>query len=171
MTEQPPATGDADYVAFVVAAWQRHQRLARLLTGDPSSADDLLQDALVKVYLRWRRLSRAGDPHGYLRRIMVNASTSRWRRGRREYLVDAPPDRPVSIGTGDHDDLRQALMSLPARQRAVVVLRYYEDLTERQTAEVMGCSVGTVKSQNARALGRLRALLHDGTEDGRLTRT
>src|SRR5947207_820302 len=129
MTEQPPATGDADYVAFVVAAWQRHQRLARLLTGDPSSADDLLQDALVKVYLRWRRLSRAGDPHGYLRRIMVNASTSRWRRGRREYLVDAPPDRPVSIGTGDHDDLRQALMSLPARQRAVVVLRYYEDLT------------------------------------------
>lgn len=152
-------------MAFVEVAWQRHIRLAMLLTGDRWRAEELLQDSLVKVYERWRRLSRLDDPHAYLRRALVNNNTSGWRRSRRENLVGEVPDRAAPAGDldPDADVLRRALMSLPARQRAVVVLRHYEDLTEREVARVLGCTLGTVKSQNARALDKLRHLLDKPT--------
>ncbi|MFE9652019.1 SigE family RNA polymerase sigma factor [Micromonospora sp. NPDC006431] len=154
---------DRSYVAFVEMAWQRHIRLALLLAGDRGRAEELLQDSLVKVYERWRRLSRLDDPHAYLRRALVNNHTSGWRRRRRESLVANVPDRAAPGGDVGPDSvvLRAALMSLPAKQRAVVVLRHYEDLTEREVAQMLRCSVGTVKSQNARALDKLRHLLDE----------
>ncbi|MER7893715.1 SigE family RNA polymerase sigma factor [Micromonospora sp. NPDC094482] len=165
MTDQtkPLSTADESYVAFVEVAWQRHIRLAMLLTGDRWRAEELLQDSLVKVYERWRRLSRLDDLHAYLRRALVNNHTSNWRRRRRESLVADVPDRVAPAGDLGPDAVvvRRALMSLPAKQRAVVVLRHYEDLTEREVARVLGCSVGTVKSQNARALDKLRHLLDE----------
>ncbi|MFI6263100.1 SigE family RNA polymerase sigma factor [Micromonospora sp. NPDC051006] len=165
MTDQtkPLSAADESYVAFVEVAWQRHIRLAMLLTGDRWRAEELLQDSLVKVYERWRRLSRLDDLHAYLRRALVNNHTSSWRRRRRESLVADVPDRAAPAGDLGPDAVvvRRALMSLPAKQRAVVVLRHYEDLTEREVARVLGCSVGTVKSQNARALDKLRHLLDE----------
>jgi RNA polymerase sigma-70 factor (sigma-E family) len=157
---------DIEYVAFVEANWDRYLRLARLLTGDRHRGEELLQDCLVRLYVRWRRVAGRGDPHPYLRRMLVNGNVSWWRSRRREQLVEIPPERetPVVIGHEHHEDLRQALLRLPYRQRAVVVLRHYEDLTERETAAVLGCTVGTVKSQNARALTRLRELMDDRTE-------
>jgi RNA polymerase sigma-70 factor (sigma-E family) len=158
---KPLSAADESYVAFVEVAWQRHIRLAMLLTGDRWRAEELLQDSLVKVYERWRRLSRLDDLHAYLRRVLVNNHTSMWRRRRRESLVAEVPDRAVPPN-GIHPEavaLRAALRSLPPRQRAVVVLRHYEDLPEREVAQVLGCSVGTVKSQNARALDKLRHLV------------
>ena len=164
MTPTPPlSAADRSYVAFVEVAWQRHIRLAMLLTGDRWRAEELLQDSLVKVYERWRRLSRLDDPHAYLRRALVNNQTSIWRRRRRESLVADVPEQAGPAGDTGADTvvLRRALLSLPAKQRAVVVLRHYEDLTEREVAQVLGCSVGTVKSQNARALDKLRHLLEE----------
>jgi RNA polymerase sigma-70 factor (sigma-E family) len=160
---QPRSAADRSYVAFVEVAWQRHIRLAMLLTGDRWRAEELLQDSLVKVYERWRRLSRLDDPHAYLRRALVNNHTSGWRRRRRESLVADVPDRAAPGGDVGPDAvvLRRALMSLPPKQRAVVVLRHYEDLTEREVAQVLRCSLGTVKSQNARALEKLRLLLDE----------
>jgi RNA polymerase sigma-70 factor (sigma-E family) len=134
-----------------------------LLTGDRHRGEELLQDSLVKLYVRWRRAAMRGDPHAYLRRVLVNGNISWWRRHRREHLVEEPPepaDRPGHRGE-HHEDLRRALLSLPRRQRAVGALRHYEDLTEREVAAALGCTVGTVKSQNARAMGRLRELLTD----------
>ncbi|MFI7489786.1 SigE family RNA polymerase sigma factor [Micromonospora echinaurantiaca] len=167
MTDQqePLSSADRSYVAFVEVAWQRHIRLAMLLTGDRWRAEELLQDSLVKVYERWRRLSRLDDPHAYLRRALVNNHTSAWRRRRRESLVGEVPDRAAPSGDIGPDAvvLRGALMSLTAKQRAVVVLRHYEDLTEREVARLLGCSQGTVKSQNARALDKLRHLLDEPT--------
>ncbi|WP_200213530.1 SigE family RNA polymerase sigma factor [Micromonospora coerulea] len=165
MTDQTQSLSAADrsYVAFVEVAWQRQIRLAMLLTGDRWRAEELLQDSLVKVYERWRRLSRLDDPHAYLRRALINNHTSIWRRRRRESLVADVPERATPAGDVGPDAvvLRRALLSLPAKQRAVVVLRHYEDLTEREVAQVLGCSVGTVKSQNARALDKLRHLLDE----------
>jgi RNA polymerase sigma-70 factor (sigma-E family) len=158
---------DAEYIAFVTANWDRYLRVARLLTGDRYRAEDLLQDSLVKLYLRWRRVSADGDPYAYLHRILVNGNISWWRRGRREYLVAEAHDQ-VDPGTAvDRDDgLRDALRQLPYRQRAVVVLRHYQDLTEREVAAALNCSIGTVKSQNARALRRLRHLLAAASDAG-----
>jgi RNA polymerase sigma-70 factor (sigma-E family) len=168
MTDQPKAltAADAAYVAFVEIAWQRHLRLALLLTGDRWQAEELLQDSLVKLYERWRRLSRTDDVHAYLRRMLVNNHTSRWRRRRRESLVAEVPDHagPGGGASLDADALRAALRSLPPRQRAVVVLRHYEDLPFREVAEVLGCSVGTVKSQHFRALEKLRRLVAEPSD-------
>jgi RNA polymerase sigma-70 factor (sigma-E family) len=166
---KPLSAEDASYVAFVESAWQRHVRLAMLLTGDRLLAEELLQDSLVRMYERWRKLSRLDDVHAYLRRSLVNNHTSVWRRRRRESLVAQIPDRAVP-GDGIHhdaDELRRALLSLPARQRAVVVLRHYEDLSERAVAQVLGCSVGTVKSQHSRALEKLRQILEQPSYTGK----
>jgi len=156
-------SGDADaaYSAFVAAAWGRHLRLARLLTGDPHRAEEMLQDCLVRLYVHWRRLSARGDPTAYLRRMLVNGNVSRWRRGRREELTANVSDHvePATWPPEPPADLSRALLRLPRQQRAVVVLRWYADLSERVVAATLGCSVGTVKSQNARALARLRELL------------
>ncbi len=154
---------DASYVAFVEVAWRRHLRLAILLTGDRHRGEDLLQDCLVRIYERWRRLARSDDPHAYLRRMLANGNVSLWRRLRRERLVADPPDA-ADRSADRHPDtelLRQALLRLPPRQRAVVVLRHYEDLSEAEIASILGCSLGTVKSQNARALAKLRTALRD----------
>lgn len=157
---RPLSAADTSFVAFVESAWQRHLRLAMLLTGDRWQAEELLQDSLVKMYERWRKLSQHEDLHAYLRRVLVNTRVSIWRRRRRESLVADPPDRAAAErADSDADDLRGVLMSLPPRQRAVVVLRHYEDLSERQIAQVLGCSVGTVKSQHSRALEKLRTLV------------
>jgi RNA polymerase sigma-70 factor (sigma-E family) len=157
---------DVEYVAFVEANWDRYLRLARLLTGDRHRAEELLQESLVRLYVRWRHKTLVGDRHAYLRRILINGNVSWWRRARREQPVETPPDRadPTALHHDHDEELHRALLRLPHRQRAVVVLRYYEDLTERETAATLGCTVGTVKSQNARALARLRELLHEKDE-------
>lgn len=151
-------THDDAYSAFVAAAWTRHYGLAVLLTGDPHLAEELLQDCLVRLYVRWRRVS-AGEPDAYLRRMLVNGNVSRWRRRRRETLTATGPDRGVAAPAGPDDELRRALLALPQRQRAIVFLRHYEDMTEKSVAAALGCSVGTVKKQHSRAMARLRGLL------------
>jgi RNA polymerase sigma-70 factor (sigma-E family) len=148
---------------FVAARTDRLVRVAYLLTGDQHAAEDLLQSALAKTYARWRHL-RNEDPEGYVRAVMYREQVSRWRRaaGQREVAVDPPPDA-VSADQSRHVDLRLAmrdeLLRLPPAQRAVLVLRFYEDLSETQAAEVLGCSVGTVRSRTHRAVRRLRELL------------
>jgi|GEM_PF-510228 len=132
-------------------------RFAHVLCGDPHLAADLVQDALVGAGLAWRRIRRSDDPEGYIRRAIVNRHLSRWRKFGRERLVEAVPDRGYADADPPDAELWQLLATLPRQQRAVIVLRFYEDLTERQAAEVLGCSIGTVKSTTARALTRLRA--------------
>jgi RNA polymerase sigma-70 factor (sigma-E family) len=139
-------------------------RTALLLTGqDRAEAEDLLQGALERAYRRWGRICRAGDPERYVRRILANASTDRWRRLRRRPERELPADA-AGLAEGDHaadvverDFLLRALAGLPPRQRAVLVLRYFCDLPEAEIADALGCSAGTVKSQASRALARLRA--------------
>ena len=128
----------------------------------------MTQAALVKVVRHWRRVDRAADPYAYARTILVNTATSRWRRGRKLAELMAPErgPGPAPDPAGDvvlRDAVRHALAELPPRMRAVLVLRYFEDLTEAQVAEALGCSVGSVKSQASRGLARLRERLdaHD----------
>ncbi|MEV7212333.1 SigE family RNA polymerase sigma factor [Kitasatospora cineracea] len=153
-------TEDDAYADFVGTAWPRHLRTATLITGDRHRGEELLQDCLVKLYVRWGRM-RTEDPHAYLRRMLVNNHISWWRRRRRELLTAEPPDAPTGVGASPEttDELYRALRELPPRQRAVVVLRHFEDLSEKDTAATLGCSVGTVKSQHFRAMARLRTVL------------
>jgi RNA polymerase sigma-70 factor (sigma-E family) len=148
---------------FVVGRGPALTRVAYLLTGDSASAEELVQSALVKTIPRWRRLIASGNPEAYVRRIMVNDHISWWRRfGRREVPLPAAPEDggpDESEAAARRLDLAFALAQLPARQRAVVVLRFYEDLSEVETAAALGCAVGTVKSQAAAALARLRRLV------------
>ncbi|GAA3110026.1 SigE family RNA polymerase sigma factor [Streptomyces echinatus] len=156
-----------EFQSFMVGRWPRLMRTAFLLTGEQHAAEDLVQSTLEQVYVAWRRVGAADDPEAYVRRVMINAHARRHRRRLREFL--APRDdsglvREVA-DTGDRiaqaDDrgaLLTALAQLPARQREAVVLRYWEDLTETQTAEAMGCSVGTVKSNAAKGIAKLRAI-------------
>jgi RNA polymerase sigma-70 factor (sigma-E family) len=132
-------------------------RFAHVLTGDADRAADLVQDALERTLMAWPRIERKDDPEGYVRRAIVNRHVSVWRRLRRERLVAETPDRPYDDAAGHDGDLWAALATLPPRQRAVLVLRYYEDMSEAACAAVMGCTVGTVKSQTWKALARLRA--------------
>jgi RNA polymerase sigma-70 factor (sigma-E family) len=152
---------DEDFVEFVSTRWARLYRTARVLTLDPATAEDVLQIAMEKTYLHWHKVRRMDDPAAYVRRVMVNvAISSRQRRWRR---VESPreelPERPLPAaedGVEEHAALWPLVCALPERQRAVVVLRYYEDLTERETADVLDCSLGTVKSQAHDALRALR---------------
>jgi RNA polymerase sigma-70 factor (sigma-E family) len=151
---------EAGFTAFVDDASRGLLRTAWLLTGDWSSAEDLVQATLVKVWARWDSIDRAAA-HGYVRRVMLTTFLGwRARRWSGETPTESLPERAT-----DHDALRQvelralllpALLALPRQQRAVVVLRYFDDLTEASTAEVLGCSIGTVKSHAARALNTLR---------------
>ena len=152
---------DEDFVEFVSARWARLYRTACVLTVDPATAEDVLQIAMEKTYQRWHRVRRMDDPAAYVRKVMVNAAISSGRRPWRrvESPRDVLPERPLpeaESGVEDHAALWPLVCVLPERQRAVVVLRYYEDLTERETAEVLGCSVGTVKSQAHDAIRALR---------------
>ncbi len=145
---------------FVAGRGQALQRFGYALTGDWALAEDLLQTALARAYPRWSRLQR-DNPEAYVRKIMINTWASWWRRRWRGEVPAA--DLPEQAGPDgyagvDHRQaLRSALAKLPPRQRAVVVLRYHQDLSEAQVAELLGISVGTVKSQGARALASLRA--------------
>jgi len=135
-------------------------RTACLLCGDWHRADDLVQETFVRVFCRWRRVQRAGNRDAYVRRILSNEFNRHWRRYG-GLPVRAGADHPevavpgISDGVVNRAGLLRALMTLPARQRATVVLRYLEGMSERETAAVMGCSVGTVKSQASRALSTL----------------
>jgi RNA polymerase sigma-70 factor (sigma-E family) len=133
-------------------------RTAYLLTADRSRAEDLTQTALIKVASRWARL-RDGDPDAYARTCIVRDNISTWRRRRHELLVAAVPERATGDASASVDRrlaLASALATLAPRQRTVLVLRYYADLTEQQTAEALGLSVGTVKAHAHQALSKLR---------------
>lgn len=158
-------TTGPSFEEFVAAASARLLTLALLLTGrHRAEAEDLLQDVLERAYRRWPRIIRNGSPEPYVRQMLVNAAVDRGRRLRRR------PEQPLAFDTADataadqaglaadRDLLLRALAGLPPRQRAVLVLRYFEDLSEAQTAVVMGCSTGTVKSQTSRGIARLREL-------------
>lgn len=155
----------AGFADFVAAHGRRLLHLAELLTGDQHLAEDLTQDVLARAYLHWDRIRR-DDPYTYLRRSLVNARTDRWRRRLPIPMADPGskirmPDHAQELV--DRDLVLTALRRLTARERGVIALRYYEDLTEAQTAEHLGVAVGTVKSANARALTKLREnpALHD----------
>ena len=149
---------EASFSEYVTARRPALVRTAYLLCGDAHLAEDLVQGALIKAVGHWKRIG--DNPEPWLRKVMVNDHISGWRKHRgRERLTDMVPERAVTEGSDS--GLADALRQLPPRQRAVIVLRYYEDLTERDTAEVLGVSLGTVKSQHADAVRRLRELVPD----------
>lgn len=145
---------------FVVSRSPRLLRTAYLLVHDWALAEDLLQTALARAWEAWRRID--GDPEPYVRRILVNTYASSWRRRWRGELPTADfPETGAEVASPDgvvveRDRVWRALRQLPRRQRAVLVLRYFEDLSEAEVADTLGCSVGTVKSQASRALAKLR---------------
>ena len=152
-----------EFTAFVAARGQSLLRIAHALTGDRDAAQDLVQGALAKAYSHWPRIH--GDAEAYVRKILYNDRVSAWRRpgSRHEVSVAEVPERPQA---GRHDEdvaerlaLRAALLSLPARQRAVLVMRYLEDRSVEETAAALGCRPGTVASQASRALAKLRDLV------------
>ena len=148
------------FEAFVRARHHALLRYGTVLTGSPDAAADLVQDALERTGLAWSRVQHKEDPEGYVRRVMANRNVSTWRRLRREQLTSEPPetsyeDHPVDGAMWD------ALARLPRRQRTVLVLRYYEDLSEAQIAEVLRIAPGTVKSQASKGLASLRAALSE----------
>jgi RNA polymerase sigma-70 factor (sigma-E family) len=153
-------TAALTYDAYVAARWTALYRTAYLLTGNHADAEDLAQATLVKAYLSWSKVTAAASPDAYVRRILTNAflSSRRPLRVTREHLVDeAPETAAVLPGSDERLSLWPHVSSLSPRQRAVVVLRYYEDLSEQQIAEVLGCSAGTVKSTASDALKALRS--------------
>jgi RNA polymerase sigma-70 factor (sigma-E family) len=156
---------------FVQRRGRALSRIAFLLTGDHQLAEDLVQVALARAAARWSRLVRDGDPEPYIRRIMINERTTWWRRRRYETVLRADCVSVVAAGRSTGVDeteqvnrriaVMQALDQLSARQRAVVVLRYYVDMSVEETAQTLGCSVGTVKSTTSDALTRLRTVAVD----------
>jgi RNA polymerase sigma-70 factor (sigma-E family) len=161
-----------EFDAFVASRSAPLLKAAWLLSGDWQRAEDLLQTALAKSYLAWRRIE-PGREEAYVRRVLMTTYVTWWRRAwRGEQPAATPPDVERPSGDEERVDLRLALLGalgeLSRGQRATVVLRYYCDLSEAETAEVLGCSVGTVKSQAAKGLARMRAsalgdALHEGT--------
>jgi RNA polymerase sigma-70 factor (sigma-E family) len=159
---------DADYADFVRSRTHALLRSAYLLTGDQHLAEDLVQEALARTHRAWGRLERAGNAEAYARKVMYHAQVSVWRRRRvAESFPGELPDRP-----GNHDGdpaeaaaqrvtLRRALLALSPKQRAVIVLRYFEDHTEAEAAQLLGVTTSTVKTQCARGLERLRAMVPD----------
>jgi RNA polymerase sigma-70 factor (sigma-E family) len=154
---------DRQFRDFVTARSPALLRTAYLLGGDWATAEDLLQVALTKTYLAWLRLGTIDAVEPYARRVLVNTATSWWRRRwHGERPTEVLPDLPASDGLDERlerDRLWRHVITLPARQRAVLVLRFYEDQSEAETARLLGVSVGTVKSQCARALATLRLRL------------
>jgi RNA polymerase sigma-70 factor (sigma-E family) len=149
-----------DFETFVRERASALLRVAIVLTGDPVAGEDLLQAVLEKVYARWAAGAPPDNPDAYTRRAMVHSARRLWRRraADREFLVSEPPE--IAMGDGGDDLLRVALLhvlsTLPLRQRAVLALRYLEDRTEAETAAILGCSIGSVKTHAHRALRRLR---------------
>ncbi|MFP1626107.1 SigE family RNA polymerase sigma factor [Streptomyces sp. 5K101] len=161
----PSYTPYTSFSSYVRARGPVLLRTARSLTANPSDAEDLLQTALAKTYVAWDRIEDHRALDGYVRRALLNTRTSQWRKRKvDEFVCDELPELPEqTVPATDpaeqqvlRDAMWRAVMKLPDRQRAMVVLRYYEDLSEAQTAEVLGVSIGTVKSAVSRALGKLR---------------
>jgi RNA polymerase sigma-70 factor (sigma-E family) len=155
------ARRDDDFVAFVDARSAALLRTARLLVaGDQHAAEDLVQTALEKAYVAWPRIQRKGAQEGYVRSIMTRAAIDRTRQRTRrgEVVTDVVPDVAVhQVGPEDRDQVFALLAVLSPRQRAVIVLRYYDDLSEAQIADALGCSAGAVKSHASRAMAIMRA--------------
>ena len=151
---------DPAFRDYVRARSRALLRTAYLLTGNRADAEDLVQSALAKTYLAWDRIEDRGALDGYVRRAMVNTHISWWRRRRvEEYPTDEIPDQAVAdhaVSSDLQETLRRAVDRLPQRMRAAVTLRYYEDMTEAEIAEVLGVSLGTVKSTVSRAVAKLR---------------
>lgn len=155
---------EADFRDWVAGSRGRLRATAYLLCGDWFLADDLVQDALARVYAVWPRVAGRGDPQAYVRRILVNLHLDHRRRpARREVPAAEPPEVTDGVAPapadGERDRLIAALRQVPPRQRAVLVLRYWDDLSVEQTARALGTSPGTVKSQASRGLDTLRAVL------------
>ena len=160
-----------DFEEWLLAREGSLHRTARLLTHDPHAAQDLVQTTLAKLYLAWDRIADRDNVDAYARRILVNEHRSTWRRAstRREFATDSPPERGEAAREydGTRDAVWRFVCTLPPRQRAVIVLRYYEELTEPEVADLLGISVGTVKSQAHRALAALRTrVAHHPEIDG-----
>jgi RNA polymerase sigma-70 factor (sigma-E family) len=160
---------DAEYCEYVAARLSSLRRLAAVLCDDPQRADDLVQAALIKLYVHWGRAQAADHPDAYARTVLVHEFIQERRSlwVKRVSLVGRVSESPAAMV--DHDaalDLRAAVAALPARQRATLVLRFYCDLNVERCAEVLGCSPGTVKSQTARALEAVRRALAPGHDAG-----
>ncbi len=162
-------SGTAEFESWLAAREGALQRTAHLLTGDVHAAQDLVQTTLAKLYRGWDRIRDVGNLDAYARQMLVNEYRTAWRRPARraEHLVEAVPDLPAPEPPS-YDGSREAVWrfvcSLPPKQRTVLVLRFYEQLTEAEIAQLMGISVGTVKSQSSRALAALRTRLADHPE-------
>lgn len=152
----------------------RHHALSRtafLLTGDHGEAEDLLQEALTKTVGRWRKVSTGDNPEGYVRQVMLNEVRSRWRRRRRGVehpvgeMADSVDGHEMEAEAADRSVLAAALRRLTPKQRSVLYLRYYEDMSETETAEMLGCATGTVKSQTHDALAKLRTVAPELVDD------
>jgi RNA polymerase sigma-70 factor (sigma-E family) len=156
---------DGDFEAFVALAAPDLSRLARLLSSDPAAAEDLLQSTFLRVWRSWPKVRVATDRQAYVRRVMVNTASSGWRRRwRSEIPTYRLPETPIGdVGNRivERDWLVRAVRSLPNRQRAAIVLRYFLDLDDAAIADLLGCSVSTVRSQISRALVGLRVSTSD----------
>lgn len=163
MRPAPRSSRDAEFETWLLARERALQRTAYLLVGEVHTAQDLVQETLAKLYLAWDRIRDRESVDAYARRILLNEHRTAWRRPvrRREQVMDAVPDHaaPERSYDGQRDLVWAFVCSLPPKQRAVVVLRFYEQLTEPEIADLMGISLGTVKSQSSRALASLRAAL------------
>lgn len=167
VAEQPPGSSlpgePRAFEDFVMNRLPALYRYAHVLTGNPHDAEDLVQEALTRTGAAWGRIRRKDDPEGYVRTTMARIMANRWRRPKLEQLVDRTPDQAVDdpelLRLSEADGLDAALAALPPRMRAVLVLRYFEQLTEEETAQALGCSRGTVKSQASRAIAKLRATM------------
>ncbi|WP_067438756.1 SigE family RNA polymerase sigma factor [Nocardioides jensenii] len=158
---RPPS--DADYAEFVHGVWPRLYRTAYLLIGDHATAEDLVQTALASTYASWRNVRSLDAAHGYARTALMNTAASWFRKKgwRNEVPTDVLPESGAETDPTHRPAVLDALKLLPKGQRAVIVLRYYEDLAVSETARILDCSEGTVKSQTSAALSRLRVLLGD----------
>jgi RNA polymerase sigma-70 factor (sigma-E family) len=160
-----PVSDELDFEEYVTARGAALVRLARGLLRDPQHAEDLVQDVLVRAHQRWAAIRRTSNPDGYVYRMIVNASTSFWRRAARRELVvetDRLPAADVADASEQHGDrelMLTLLRRLPAKQRAVLVLRHYEGLTDAEIADLLGTSTVTVRSNAHRGLATMRKLL------------
>ncbi|MBM2614808.1 SigE family RNA polymerase sigma factor [Actinoplanes sp. LDG1-06] len=161
-----PKRSDGDYLAFVEGRVAGLRRAAYLLCGDPHAADDIVQETLTKLYTRWHRIGEVDNLDAYVHTVLVRVFLDERRRGwwkvaLLDWLPERAAARPQTVPAEEQSVVRQALMSLPPRQRAVVVLRFLCDQPVRDVAHYLGCSEGTVKSQTSVALDRLRQIFDE----------
>ncbi|MEV4102832.1 SigE family RNA polymerase sigma factor [Nonomuraea sp. NPDC049649] len=164
---QEQVDGDARFAEFVTHRGEALMRYGHVLAGNPHDAADLVQEALLKLRAAWPRLRSKDNPESYVRTTMARLHIATWRLRRREQPAWEPPDREHHdvLPSGDEQAMWRALAGLPRRQRAVLVLRYYEQLDDAEIAGVLGISRGTVRSQASRALDKLRAAVPAAIEE------